>query len=127
LSPNGLCVVALLLGAMPAPARAPDLSPYLLDAKLTPGATNPGITQANIGKTICNNHGGHWTTKKIRPPASYTNALKKKQIVEYGYSDTSMHDYEEDHLIPLTVGGNPRDATQVMRVLERLDPFEAAA
>ena len=72
LSPNGLCVVALLLGAMPAPARAPDLSPYLPDAKLTPGATNPGITQANIGKTICNNHGGHWTTKKIRPPAICT-------------------------------------------------------
>ncbi|MGY5122874.1 aminotransferase class I/II-fold pyridoxal phosphate-dependent enzyme, partial [Streptomyces sp. 900105755] len=27
---------------------------------------------------------------------SYTTALKKKQIVEYGYTDTSTSDYEED-------------------------------
>jgi hypothetical protein len=104
-----LCVIALLFGAMVGDVRAADLSPYLPNAKLTPGATNPDITQDNIGETICNNHGGHWTTKKIRPPASYTNKLKKQQIAEYGYSDTTMHDYEEDHLIPLTVGGNPRD------------------
>ena len=102
-------IAAASLGLMAGGAGAADLNPYLPNAKLTPGATNPAITQDNIRETICNNHGGHWTTKKIRPPASYTNALKKKQIVEYGYSDTSMHDYEEDHLIPLTVGGNPRD------------------
>jgi hypothetical protein len=35
--------------------------------------------------------------------------LKVKQIAEYGYSDTSTADYEEDHLIPLELGGAPRD------------------
>ena len=32
-----------------------------------------------------------------------------KQIAEYGYADTSTADYEEDHLIPLELGGAPRD------------------
>ena len=44
----------------------------------------------------------------MRPPTSYTNPLKK-QITDYGYSDTNMSDYEEDHLIPLELGGAPRD------------------
>jgi hypothetical protein len=101
-------IAAASLGLMAGGAGAADLNPYLPNAKLTPGATNPAITQDNIRETICNNHGGHWTTKQIRPPSSYTNPLKKKQIVEYGHGDT-MKDCEEDHLIPLTVGGNPRD------------------
>jgi hypothetical protein len=94
------------------PIRAKDAldasgSPFLPNPTRTPGATNPDITQENIRETICNH--GHWSTKSIRPPASYTNKLKREQIAEYGYDDTSMKDYEEDHLIPLTVGGNPRD------------------
>jgi hypothetical protein len=40
------------------------------DPTLTPGATNPDITQATIAATICN---PNWSTKTIRPPASYTN------------------------------------------------------
>jgi len=32
-----------------------------------------------------------------------------RQIREYGYADTNLRDYEEDHLIPLEVGGNPTD------------------
>lgn len=95
--------VAILLGVSPA------LAGELPDPVRTPGATNPAITQANIGETICHGGGKHWTTKSIRPPASYTNRLKKKQIVEYGYEDTSPRSYEEDHLISLTIGGNPRD------------------
>lgn len=42
-------------------------------------------------------------------PTSYTNKLKKKQIREYGYADKNPKDYEEDHLIPLNVGGNPTE------------------
>jgi len=45
-----------------------------------------------------------WTLR-VRPPTSYTNALKVKQIADYGYSDTSTADYEEDHFIPLELGG----------------------
>ncbi|MGH9572447.1 MAG: hypothetical protein ACRD40_02800 [Candidatus Acidiferrales bacterium] len=75
-------------------------------AAITPGATNPAITQANIGETICN---PHWSTKSIRPPEQYTYRLKREQIGEYHDPDTRTADYEEDHLIPLELGGNPKD------------------
>lgn len=75
----------------------------LLPPATTPGATNPAVTQSNIHSTICVSG---WT-KTIRPPASYTNALKKKQL--RSYSDKKPGDYEEDHLISLEIGGAPRD------------------
>ncbi len=75
----------------------------LPDPALTPGAINPDVTQATIGSTVCVKG---WT-KTVRPPASYTNKLKKIQIRQYGYADRNPRDYEEDHLIPLSVGGNP--------------------
>lgn len=77
----------------------------LPDSKLTPGMVNSEVTQANIQSTVC----VRGFTKTIRPPASYTNKLKKQQIAGYGYADTNPKDYEEDHLIALSIGGNPRD------------------
>jgi hypothetical protein len=73
-------------------------------ASLTPGALNPDVTQANIHETICLRG---WT-KTIRPPVEYTNALKRKQLRSYGLTG-SPHDYQEDHLISLELGGDPRD------------------
>ncbi len=70
------------------------------------GVTNPSITTANMSQTICNKS---WSTKSIRPPVSYTNKLKAQQIKDFGLSDTSMADYEEDHLISLELGGSPTD------------------
>jgi hypothetical protein len=75
------------------------------DASLTPGAANPAVTQATIRSTICVSG---WTAT-VRPPSSYTTKLKGQQIVAYGYSDRSLADYEEDHLIPLELGGAPSD------------------
>ncbi len=75
------------------------------DANCTPGATNPNVSQANIQQTICVS--GYTAT--IRPPVSYTNKLKVQQITQYGYADTILHDYEEDHLISLELGGAPSD------------------
>ncbi len=69
-----------------------------------PGATNPNVTQANITTTICVSG---WT-KTIRPPASYTDKLKRAQMAALGLpGDPST--YEEDHLISLEIGGNPTD------------------
>jgi hypothetical protein len=48
-------------------------------------------------------------TSRVRPPSSYTDALKIEQIKAYRYTDTNPADYEEDHLIPLEVGGHPTD------------------
>ncbi len=76
----------------------------LPDPTCQPGAYNPDVTQATIGSTICVSG---WTAT-VRPPASYTNALKVQQIAAYGYSDTATADYEEDHLVPLELGGAPR-------------------
>lgn len=72
-----------------------------------PGAVNPDITQKNIGQNIC--AGSSWSTKSIRPAVSYTNKLKAQQIKDYGYTDTNMADYEEDHIISLELGGSPTE------------------
>ena len=73
-------------------------------ASVTPGATNPAVTQANIGVTIC----VPGFTKTIRPPSSYTTKLKLQQLRSGPYKGKgSAADVEEDHLVPLTVGGHP--------------------
>ncbi|MFH9352940.1 hypothetical protein [Kitasatospora sp. NPDC017646] len=77
----------------------------LPDPSCTPGATNPDVTQDTIDSTICVS--GYSTS--IRPSTTYTNRLKVQQIAQYGYADTSTADYEEDHFIPLSLGGNPTD------------------
>ncbi|MGD0437962.1 MAG: hypothetical protein ABSB86_15980 [Bryobacteraceae bacterium] len=75
------------------------------DPACTPGETDPKVAQNNIQTTICVS--GY--TEKVRPPATYTDALKVQQIREYGYPDTNVAGYEEDHFIPLAIGGNPTD------------------
>jgi len=93
-----LALALLLLTSGAALARLPN-------HKLTPGVTNPDVTQENIHETICVSG---WT-KTIRPPSSYTNNLKKQGIKDYRYKEKRLPEYEEDHLIPLQLGGNPTD------------------
>jgi hypothetical protein len=81
----------------------------LPDLSCTPGAADPRVSQSNIETTICVS--GY--TDTVRPPTSYTNNLKVKSIQSYGYSDTNMSDYEEDHLIPLEVGGSPTSVSNL--------------
>ena len=69
----------------------------------TPGAINPNVTQDNIHQTICV---PNWTST-VRPPVSYTNKLKTKLLKTYGYKDLNPKDYELDHLLPLSSGGDP--------------------
>ncbi|MCX7164795.1 MAG: hypothetical protein NTV11_00790 [Rhodocyclales bacterium] len=77
----------------------------LPDSRITPGAIDTSVTQESIRRTVCVK--GY--TKTVRPPAHYTNALKKHQIRQYGYDDRNPKDYEEDHLIALAIGGHPTD------------------
>ncbi|HKT04956.1 MAG TPA: putative Ig domain-containing protein [Rugosimonospora sp.] len=103
---------ACVLVVPPTMAHAATCSQAYLplpDPSCQPGATYSGVTQSNIGSTICVSG---WT-KTVRPSTSYTNALKTTQISQYGYSDTSLSDYEEDHLIPLELGGAPKDAANL--------------
>ena len=73
----------------------------LPDMTCTPGAVDSRVTQVNIKSTICVS--GYTST--VRPSTTYTNNLKRQQIIAYGYSDTNLSDYEEDHFIPLEIGG----------------------
>ncbi|MHB8614107.1 MAG: hypothetical protein ACYDAL_17045 [Candidatus Dormibacteraceae bacterium] len=77
----------------------------LPDSTCTPGVADPRVTQDNILTTICVS--GY--TTRVRPSSQYTDALKVQQIQAYGYADTKLADYEEDHLIPLELGGHPTD------------------
>jgi hypothetical protein len=95
-----------------------DGSPAEPKLPLTPGATDPRVTQATIGSTICVS--GYTAT--VRPPTTYTTPLKRQQIAEYGYSDTNLADYEEDHLIALEIGGAPRDPANLWP-----EPYTATA
>ena len=100
-APNATGVLPPTSGSVPA-----ERLPGEPDPALTPGALNPAVTQTTIGSTICVSG---WTTT-VRPSSSFTTALKIKQIVQYGYSDTQTSAYEEDHLISLELGGAPADA-----------------
>jgi hypothetical protein len=82
-----------------------DPQAFLPDPSCTPGEIDPSVTQDNIATTIC--HSGY--TQTVRPSVSYTNKLKKQQITDYGYTNTNMSVYEEDHFISLELGGSAKD------------------
>jgi hypothetical protein len=94
-------ILGAVLAAVALNAHARDLP----DQQMTPGARNSAVTQENIYETIC----VRGYTKTIRPPAYYTNTLKRQQMAEYAYVDRNPRHYEEDHLIPLEIGGAPTD------------------
>ena len=97
--------VLLLAFAYLQPNSSTSKGPYHADLARTPGVVNPDVTQANIAATVCK----HGWTRTIRPPTDYTNALKLKQMREYGVAG-SPSQYQEDHLISLELGGHPTDA-----------------
>jgi hypothetical protein len=106
----GLVTVLALRGSAPAPPYALTSGKChslngLPDPICTPGVADPRVTQDNIQTTICVS--GY--TAKVRPASAYTSALKRQQISDYGYADVTPADYEEDHLIPLELGGAPAD------------------
>jgi hypothetical protein len=76
----------------------------LASPTLTPGALNPDVTQQTIASTICVRG---WT-RTIRPPSSYTSALKRQQLRQFRLRGPPSA-YQEDHLISLELGGSPTD------------------
>jgi hypothetical protein len=98
-------IPAALLILLGLPALAADLT--WPDPSATPGALNPRVTQANIHETICRRG---WT-RTIRPPRDYTTSLKRQQLARGPYAawHARLRDYEEDHLVPLSLGGAPWD------------------
>jgi hypothetical protein len=72
----------------------------LLDRRCTPGAIQHGVSLA----TVCS----YGYSRRVRPPESYTEPRKLRQVRAYGLPGR-VRDYEEDHLVALSVGGAPRD------------------
>jgi hypothetical protein len=77
----------------------------LPDARCTPGAVDPAVTQADIGRTICRT--GY--TETVRPPEYITEAEKRASLRAYG-DRLPLHDYEYDHFVPLELGGARNDS-----------------
>jgi hypothetical protein len=72
-------------------------------------ALNPAVTEATIGATIC--HAGY--TRTVRPPTSYTNAVKVRLLLEAGLDPSHAGEYELDHIVPLALGGAPRSLSNL--------------
>ncbi|HEX5308941.1 MAG TPA: hypothetical protein VFW38_07665 [Solirubrobacteraceae bacterium] len=72
----------------------------LPDPHCTPGAISAGVPLT----AICAFGYSH----SVRPPESYTEPLKLAQMRAYRLP-CSPSRYEEDHLVPLSIGGAPRD------------------
>ena len=70
-------------------------------ALILPMARYSNVTQATISSTICKTG---WTAT-IRPPASYTNALKRAQLAEWHYADQN----------PSHLRGGPPDLARARR------------
>jgi hypothetical protein len=73
----------------------------IADHACTPGLVNPSLTAAQL----C---AAGFTTTTIRPPVTYTNALKKRLMASYGLTQ-SPEFYELDHELSLEDLGHPYD------------------
>jgi hypothetical protein len=96
--------IGLLAYALVGCSRRPTDVGVRASPVLTPGVLNAAVTEATLRSTICKRG---WTAT-IRPPTSYTSALKVNQMAAYGETG-SPGGYQEDHLISLELGGHPTD------------------
>lgn len=77
----------------------------LPDAHCTPGATNPAVTQGDIGSTICK---PGWSTM-VRHQSGPSIKDKLAAMGQYGIGSLPTGTFEYDHLVPLELGGAVND------------------
>jgi cytochrome c-type biogenesis protein CcmH/NrfF len=68
-------------------------------------ALNPVVRQETIDQTICVPS----YAKGVRPATSYTNGVKQMYFQRVRLDPTLAQYYELDHIIPLALGGHPRN------------------
>ncbi len=76
----------------------------LPDPACTPGAVDPSLTPANLATTLCRPGGGY--SAEVRPNTAITGPIKRALMISYGV-DAAMSAVELDHLVPLSLGGDP--------------------
>ena len=101
-------VVAIATTARQSPAGSPATDDPCHVAAVTYCVVNPAVSQATVRSTICVSG---WTST-VRPPESYTEPLKLSQMTTEGLAGPASN-YEEDHRMPLELGGDPRDPSNL--------------
>ena len=86
------------------PAQTATLASPRSPFQEPPGVFSADVTKANIATTICVSG---WTAT-VRPPTSYTQALKRTMLLRAGVDRAQAAAYELDHFLPLAIGGHPR-------------------
>lgn len=105
-----IIILSIIILSISTSAFAANPDWVLQHTKDTPGVINKAVTQDNINSNICK---VGWTAT-IRPTVTYTNKLKDDQL-KTTYADyvkiwgPKASSYEEDHLISLQLGGDPKD------------------
>lgn len=87
------------------------LAPLLGQAQ----SLNPQVTQENIHETICV---PGWT-KTVRPSSSWAAKTKLTLLKAQGLEFRDRAGYELDHIVPLGLGGAPKDLANL-----QLQPWE---
>ena len=104
------CTLAILVSCTAVPPAATTVA-------VPAEALNPDVRPDTIDQTIC--LPGY--AASVRPATSYTNGVKAKFLRESGGDISNASKYELDHIIPLAVGGHPRNLMNLM-----LQPWDGA-
>jgi len=86
-------------------SSAGSSTPCVAHDGLPDRSCTPRVVAVDDANVLC---GPGYRTSSVRPPQAYTEALKRRQLRAYGYyAGRALRLYEEDHLIPLELGGDP--------------------
>jgi hypothetical protein len=96
-----LAVICAATALVSCSATLPPLQPAHVPSEVL----NPDVRPETIDQTIC--VPGY--TASVRPATSYTNGVKARLLRESGTAAENASKYELDHVIPLAVGGHPRN------------------
>jgi hypothetical protein len=112
ISTTGACRTGVDEHFVPVPhspvVAATPVVPTTSPSPTAAGMLNPLVTPASVTATICR---PGWAAT-IRPPSTWTTALKVRQMAAGNLGGTAA-DYEEDHIVPLELGGAARDAANL--------------
>lgn len=81
-------------------------------------ALNPDVTPDTLARTVCTP--GY--TGTVRPSVLFTNGIKYRLLDAAGIPRANAHQYELDHIVPLTLGGAPRSTDNL-----QLQPWDGRA